>query len=307
MHRIVLANLLLFLLTACACDRAAIKLEEGETLMDARSGHVTQLAKTVRDSDTLGEPGSDLFSLVHYSSQVGDLAAWISKPVEAETKQPAMIWITGGFPPGGIDESAWMPAPSDNDQSATSYRESGMVMMYPTLRGCVGNPGQQEGFYGEVDDVIAAADYLRGIDHIDPKRIYLGGHSTGGTLVLLAAAATDKFAGVISFGPVEDPFYYGPSDVMHASSTKEQQLRAPINFLSAITTPTLVIEGIGGNHDSLKALRRRDGGANKNLTFLSVPGKDHFNVLAPANRAIAAKLANHTPGEPIAITADELR
>ena len=66
-------------------------------------------------------------------------------------------------------------------------------MMFPGLRGTSGNPGTQESFLGEVDDVLAAADFLRKVDYVDPSRIYLGGHSTGGTLALLVAEAGASF------------------------------------------------------------------------------------------------------------------
>lgn len=280
---------------------------DNKTLSEARSGHTTQLAKNISDRDSLGMPSSNQFSLVKFPSDVGDLEAWISKPADPSVKSPAMIWITGGFPPGGIGESAWESAPASNDQSAKAYREQGFVMMYPTLRGCFGNPGKQEGFYGEVDDVISAGRYMKTLSHIDPDRIYLGGHSTGGTLVLLVAESTDLFAGVVSFGPVDDPYYYGPETVVHKNVSKEQQLRAPVHYLTGITSPTLVIEGVDGNIDSLRVLERKNGGANRMLTFVAAKGRGHFDVLAPANRSIAAKLLNHKRGEPIVFTSEEIK
>jgi dipeptidyl aminopeptidase/acylaminoacyl peptidase len=59
------------------------------------------------------------------------------------------------------------------------------------LRGGNDNPGRREGFLGEVDDVLAAADHLSKLPHIDPTQIYLGGHSTGGTLALLVAECSN--------------------------------------------------------------------------------------------------------------------
>ena len=75
-------------------------------------------------------------------------------------------------------------------------------MMFPSLRGGNDNPGVREGFFGEVDDVLAAAEYLSKQAFVDPQRIYLGGHSTGGTLVLLVAECSGRFRAVFSFGPV---------------------------------------------------------------------------------------------------------
>ena len=126
------------------------------------------------------------------------MKALLTPPRDPKTQQPAMVWITGGFPSGGIGESAWKAVDPKNDQSAKAYRHAGLVMMYPTLRGSYGNPGVQEAFLGEVDDVLAAVEYLSKLEYVDPKQIYLGGHSTGGTLALLVAAASPRFKAVIS-------------------------------------------------------------------------------------------------------------
>lgn len=76
--------------------------------------------------------------------------------------------------------------------------------MSPSLRGGNTNPGVKEGFLGEVDDVLAAANYFEKQKYVDPKRIYLGGHSTGGTLVLLVSEGSPRFRAVFSFGPAGD-------------------------------------------------------------------------------------------------------
>jgi hypothetical protein len=133
-----------------------------ESLPEARSKFETKIVQQVEDDGfRFPTPPSNLFSIVQYESQVGALSAMLSKPVDPKKKYPAIIWLTGGFPVGGIGESAWMPKSKSNDQSAKAYREAGIIMMYPSLRGTMGNPGQQEGFYGEVDDVISALHYLQ--------------------------------------------------------------------------------------------------------------------------------------------------
>ena len=106
---------------------------------------------------------------------------------------------------------SWEPAERSNDQSAAALRPSGLVLMVPALRGASGNPGTPECFLGEVDDILAARAHLAQRADVDPARIYLGGHSTGGTLVLLAAASTDQFRAVFALGPVADPRQYGSS------------------------------------------------------------------------------------------------
>ena len=114
----------------------------------------------------------------------------------------AMKPMTPRFRPASCCSCAWAPALRENDQSARGFRESGVVLMLPSLRGSNLNPGRNEFFFGEVDDVIAAANWLATRPDVDPNRIYLGGHSTGGTLALLVAESTPRFRAVFAFGPV---------------------------------------------------------------------------------------------------------
>ena len=163
--------------------------------------------------------------------------------------------------------------------------------MYPSLRCGNKNPGFIEGFYGEVDDVLGAAEYLAKLDYVDPKRMYLGGHSTGGTLALLVAESTDRFRAIFSFGPVEDASGYGskylPFDI---SNRKEVDLRSPIKWLQAIRNPTFVFEGTEqqSNIDSVMALSRAS--RNPLVQFHPVKGANHFSILAPVSRLVASKL-----------------
>jgi dienelactone hydrolase len=281
-----LGILLLLLATA-----GSAHAEDTKTLLEARKGHTTKLSRKAKDTEALPAPHPQLFSSVSFTTPLGKMAAYLSKPPKPGVKYPAMVWVTGGFPAGGIGESAWKNVDSDNDQSAKAYREAGMIMMYPTFRGTSGNPGTQESFYGEVDDVIAAGKYLSKLDYVDPKRIYLGGHSTGGTLVLLVAEATSMFKAVFSFGPVADTAVYGAESLTYdPKDAREAKLRAPIHYLQAIRTPTYVMEGTKrGNIDSVhKFLLAKK---STKLKSMAVQGASHFDVLFPVNRLIAKKIA----------------
>jgi dienelactone hydrolase len=179
--------------------------------------------------------------------------------------------------------------PADNDQSASAFRKAGIVMMYPSLRGGNDNPGVKEGFFGEVDDVRAAADYLAKQDFVDPRRIYLGGHSTGGTLAVLAAESTDRFRAVFSFGPVADARDYDPKYLpFDIRDRREGELRAPVRWLHSIRNPVFVLEGTGGNIDALKEMARAS--RNPLVHFYPVKGANHFSILAPVTRVVADKI-----------------
>jgi len=171
------------------------------------------------------------------------------------------------------------------------------------------NEGVKEGFLGEVDDVLAAAEYLGKREFVDPNRIYLGGHSTGGTLVLLVAECSDRFRAVFSFGPVEEVAGYGPEFLpFDTTSSRELELRAPIRWLHAIKSPVFVFEGRNqpGNLDSLQAMARAS--TNPMIHFLAASGADHFSILGPTTQVIAGKvLRDDGPVTNFAFTEQELQ
>ena len=209
---------------------------QAQNLLTERAKFKTVLKELKPETEKLEKPESNLFSLIKYPTAIGNMKAYISNVGDKKKKYPAMIWLTGGFPVGGAGSYVWEDADNENDQSAQVFRKSGMVMMYPSFRGYAGNPGKVEAYYGEVNDLLSALDYLSKLDYIDPNQIYLGGHSSGATLALLTACATDKFKAVFSFGPVGDPAEYGADYEKHTnSSPKERFLRAPVNFLKYIS------------------------------------------------------------------------
>ncbi len=267
------------------------------TLAEARRGVTTRLLRREADKQPAPTPPRDLFSVVRYPGPLGSMVAYLSRPPRGDqadkvAKRPAIVWLTGGFG-SDIDGLAWTPAPADNDQSAAAFWKSGVITMYPALRGANGNPGAHEGFYGEVDDVLAAAEFLAKQPGVDPARVYLGGHSTGATLALLVAecAPAGRFRAVFAFGPAADVEGYGPEHLpFDLDDDKETELRAPGRWLGSIQAATFVFEGTNapGNLDELTALRRVS--RNARLRFHPVAGANHFSILAPTTRLVARKI-----------------
>jgi Fe-S cluster assembly iron-binding protein IscA len=275
------------------------------SLTEARQGFHTTLARRESGGSPAPRPPADVFRLVRYDAPVGKLAAYLSPDPKDGKKHPAILWITGGDC-NSIDEGCWHESAPTNDQSAAAYRKAGMVMMFPSLRGGNDNPGVKEGFLGEVDDVLAAAEFLRAQAYVDPERVYLGGHSTGGTLALLTAECSDRFRAVFSFGPVDDVIGYGPRyNPFAVSDRKELQLRAPGRWLHSVRRPVFVFEGTGGNLSSLQTMARSS--KNPNVRFFEVKGANHFSTLAPTNRLIADKILQDAgPACRLAFTEEEV-
>jgi dipeptidyl aminopeptidase/acylaminoacyl peptidase len=275
------------------------------SLPEARRGFKTKPAGVVTGRKAAPTPPARVFRKVSYDSPAGKLGAYLSPDPGDGKKHPAIIWITGGD--CNSIGPCWQKGPPEDEQSASAYREAGIPMMFPSLRGGNDNPGVKEGFFGEVDDVIAAAEFLAGQPFVDPQRIYLGGHSTGGTLVMLVAASSDRFRAVFSFGPTDDvsgyPRQYIPFDL---SNRREAELRSPGRWLHSVKVPLFVFEGtVESNLASLQIMARDS--SNPKVHFYPVQEATHFSILAPVNRLIAGKILRDTGATTnLAFTEDEM-
>lgn len=278
----------LIAIAACKHDSAP------PNLVAARAGFHTKLVAQPASHQPPPTPPPGTFQLVRFDAPPGKLAAYLTPDPGDHARHPAIVWITGGN--SNTLDDVWSPQQSANDQSASQYHAAGLVTMFPSLRGGNDNPGEKEGFLGEVDDVLAAAAYVKTLPYVDPQRVYLGGHSTGGTLVLLVAevAPPGVFREVFAFGAVGNVRDYGqpnkwcPFDL---SDEREVALRSPARWLGSIQTRTHVIEGTGnGNIRSLRSMSQRS--TNALVSFVPVDGATHFTILAPVNALIASKLTS---------------
>jgi acetyl esterase/lipase len=278
---------------------------EKQTLADARLGFKSRVLRRTSDLPAPPTPPPNLFRIVHYQSGRLNLAAYLTPDPKDGKKHPAIIWITGGDC-NSIGDVWQEPRPND-DQTAGAFREAGIVMMFPSLRGGNDNPGFKEGFFGEVDDVLAAADFLAKQDFVDPERIYLGGHSTGGTLVFLVAECSDRFRAVFSFGPADDVSGYDPKAMpFDMNNPREVELRSPGKWLHSVQSPLFVFEGtVQGNIDALRAMQCAT--TNPKIHFHPVKGATHFSILQPTTRLIAAKILRDSgPATNLSFAEDEL-
>jgi len=263
-----------------------------------RDRFTTKLIRFNKTKESVEIPPKELFSVVEYPTKIGNMAAYLSKIPNDKKLHPAMIWITGGF--GNDIGDVWSKQDPNNDQSAEAFRSAGIIMMHPSQRGGNMNPGYDETCYGEIDDILAAADFLAKQPGIDTSRIYLGGHSTGGTKVLLAAECSKRFRAVFSFGPVASVENYGSEYLTYDTTNfSETEFRSPILWLPSIKTPTYIFEGEGvpGNISSLRFIERNaKKEQNKFTHFYGVKNKDHFSVLQPVSKIIAEKIIADVDG-----------
>ncbi len=276
-----------------------------QTFAQAHDGFTTKLVKEEHDDYQIPAPPEGLFDLVSYPSKVGDLAAYVSSDPGDGEKHPMMIWVVGGWG-NGIDDFPWCYPQWDNDQTGSAFWQNGILTMYPSFRGGCGNPGYYETLFGEVDDIVSACEYAASLPYVDPDRIYLGGHSTGGTRALLAAEYTDRFRAVFCFGAVDEVKYHNNSQFTFDQKNEEEfRMRSPVHWLDNIKNPVFLIEGSDGNSENLKTMLKAS--ENERIKGYIVDGADHFSVLAPATNLVARKILADTGAEPsITITQEEL-
>lgn len=278
-------------------------MSQDKTLKEARLGHTTNIVTPGEDVGPPDTPVGGTYELIYYPSEVGDLAAYVSTDPGDGERHPAIVWITGGD--NNSIGDVWTPMDRENDQSVSAFRRAGIVTMFPSQRGGNSNPGRREGFYGEVNDILAATDYLEKLPYVDPERIYLGGHSTGGTMAMLVGEYSNRYRAVFPLGPVASPADYDGS-YMYCNLNDETEiaLRSPIYWLHCVESPMYVFEGdFFGNVSSLEQMASVN--TNSKVKFFSVPNHDHFTVIAPIAEMIADKIidgkldTSQTPVQPI--------
>ncbi len=146
-----------------------------------------------------------------------------------------------------------------------------------------------------------------------PERIYLAGHSSGGTLTLLAAERSTAFraAYVIGGAPVigDEPYFepYGGAP-FDAKDPKERALRSAGPFVASIRRPTFYFEGRSSGAVGA-AQWMADQAATRGVPFSAFVAlqADHFTILAPLTELRAAKIKADTgPTTNISFTQAEI-
>lgn len=213
------------------------------TLQAARAAFSTRLTKPELPRRGAAPDPPPPFQPVRYPAAPGPLVGYLTADPGDGKRHPAVLWAHGGF--AGIGEGLWGSTPMQRGASVRVLKEAGLVVFCPAFRGENDNPGRFELFYGELDDLLAARDFLAAQPFVAPERIYLIGDGiSGGTLALLAAVASDRFRAAIALGGAaelgrivsqESSSELIPFD---PSAAQESYLRSPLHFAAFIKQPT---------------------------------------------------------------------
>ena len=278
-----------------------------EDLATAHSKFQTEIVDNSFQGD--GKPATppkDTFLLINYEAKDGNMDAFLTPDPKDGKKHPAVIWLIGGYGGIGNDDYFWADQPEENDQSGRAFRDAGIIMMVPSFRGENANPGIYDMFYGEIEDLESAREYLSKISYVDPERIYVVGHSTGGTRAFLGNEYSKGFRAAFSLGGIPDLELrlQGPMRVAipyNKNNPEELRIRSPTTYMKSLQSPTFYFEGEADywyEFDEMKKIAKEN---NIPLYIYSIKGGDHFNIITPVTKVIVEKILNDT-GEKSNIT-----
>ncbi|RYX84729.1 alpha/beta hydrolase [bacterium] len=270
-------SLALPLLSSCGSSlptTPGLELQK-EDYATARSHFQTQLIRqgpAPQQGEALQAPASA--QQVVYSPTLS-LKAWLSSAPTgaASTKHPAVLFLHGGFAIGDGDWDMGRP-----------YQEAGFVVMMPVLRGENSQAGSYSMFYDEVDDVVAAIEYLSQVPYVDANHIYLAGHSVGGTMVQLSALTSPRIKAAAAFSGATDPISWskGQPEVVpfNTSQTKEFQMRSSLAYATSFKCPTRLYYGNEEDWCATpsQATAERAKAKGLDVEAVSVTG-DHFTAV----------------------------
>jgi dipeptidyl aminopeptidase/acylaminoacyl peptidase len=195
--------------------------------------------------------------VVRYASKDGlEISAVLYKPLgfQSGTRYPAVLWIHGG--PEGQDTLNF-------DPWALYLAQQGYLVLEPNYRGSSGygekfrNLNVEDSGGGEVDDVVAGAQYLVAQGLAYPSRIAIGGGSHGGTMVAYAVTKRPEVfqVAIELYGVVDRATYIERTNrnaairwmrKMGGSPQEKPQVYAKANVLAdvpKITAPILIMHG----------------------------------------------------------------
>jgi dipeptidyl aminopeptidase/acylaminoacyl peptidase len=261
---------------------------QGDDYEQARTGFQTKLLRT-DPSPQAADPNYQPKGAAEVAYRSGDLTlkAYVDPSPGDGQKRPAVLFLHGGFAFG--DGDLEMPQP---------YRDAGYIVMVPVLRGENGQPGNFTLFFDEVDDVLAAADALAGLDYVDADRLYLAGHSAGGTLTMLAAMASARFRAAVSLSGSPDQYAFLQSQsylaVFDTSDPREFRLRSPLAYADSFKCPTRLFYGNAEDWATKSSNETADRARQRGLDVQAVvvPG-DHFTAVPEAIRQCIEFFGRH--------------
>ena len=225
------------------------------SLASGKSHQVTHSLVAGVPSDHMVEP-----YLVHYPSRDGKwtISAFLYVPynMQRNGQNAAIVYVHGGPTAQTVNSF---------NRFIQYMTNQGYLVIAPNYRGSTGygKEFQQANLFdmggGDLQDVLAAADWIKQTGFLDPKKIALMGGSYGGYMTMMGVTkAPDVWAAGVPIVPFvnwfteianEDPVLQ-QSDLATMGDLEQNKARyedrSPINFIDHVKAPLLLL---AGGHD----------------------------------------------------------
>jgi len=195
--------------------------------------------------------------LVHYPSKDGKwtISAFVYMPYNLphNAEHPAIVYVHGG--PTSQTMNTF-------NRFVQYMANQGYIVIAPNYRGSrgYGKEFQQANLFdmggGDLQDVLAAADWIKQTGYADPKKLILMGASYGGYMTMMGVTkAPEVWAAGVPIVPFvnwfteiqnEDPVLQQSDLATMGDPEKNRALyedRSPINFVDKITAPLYLLAG----------------------------------------------------------------
>ena len=195
--------------------------------------------------------------LVHYPSKDGKwtISAFVYVPynLPRNGEHPAIVYVHGG--PTAQTMNTF-------NRFVQYMANQGYIVIAPNYRGSTGygKEFQQANLFdmggGDLQDVLAAADWIKQTGYVDPKKLILMGGSYGGYLTMMGVTkAPEVWAAGVPIVPFvnwfteiqnEDPVLQQSDLATMGDLVKNKALyedRSPINFVDQIKAPLYLLAG----------------------------------------------------------------
>ncbi len=243
-------------------------------LADLRAGFKTKLNRSgAAPQEFENEKPPAGVSEITFKSGELTLKAWRSALPKDGKKHPAIVFAHGGFSFGGGDFEVLTP-----------FIKQGWVALALIFRGENGGEGVFDLFLGEIDDLIAAGNYVASLDEVNAKQVFAVGHSVGGTRCIVASMLPSPFRAIGAISGAADIRLWlqgqeelAPFDVKDAG---EIRVRNPWENIASLSVPLILGNGADETgftalSESFVSLARKQ---RKNVDHFTKPG-DHFTCV----------------------------
>jgi len=281
------------------------------TIATGKSHQVTHSLVAGMRSEDMVEP-----YLVHYPSKDGKwtISAFVYMPynLPRSGQHPAIVYVHGG--PSAQTVNSF-------NRFVQHAANEGYVVIAPNYRGSTGYGKEFEHANlfdmggGDLQDVLAAADWIKQTGYVDPKKMIVMGGSYGGYMSMMAVTkAPDVWAAGVPIVPFvnyfteienEDPVLREIDLAQMGDPEKNKDLyrdRSPIFFVDQIKAPLILLAG--GNdprcpkteaQQVVDAIKKRGGVVDYKVYENEGHGFSRVNNQIDAYKRVADFLKAHVP------------